>query len=49
MVDSKSPVSGGPWHEDDAFWSAASASLFGDEARRTAASDSGRLAALRRE
>lgn len=37
---------GGPWFEDDSFWQAAAASLFGEDAWRTAASDARRLGAL---
>jgi len=36
----------GAWFEDDSFWEAAAASLFGDEAWRTAEADAGALATL---
>ncbi len=47
MVAASTTRSGdGAWYEDDSFWQAASASLFGDEAWLTAASDAGQLVAL---
>lgn len=46
MAESRTSTGGSAWYEDDSFWQAASASLFGDEAWLTAASDAGQLLAL---
>jgi SAM-dependent methyltransferase len=46
MADSHDPGADGAWYDDDGFWQAASASLFGDEAWQAAAADAGQLVAL---
>jgi SAM-dependent methyltransferase len=46
MTEQRSPAGGSAWYDDDSFWQAASASLFGDDAWQAAASDAGQLARL---
>lgn len=46
MATTKDAPDAEAWYDDDSFWTAASGSLFGDEAWQTAAAEAGQLTAL---